>query len=152
MRGLGCEVRVAGTKLRGSGPVWWTEAMDADGIRAFYAELHAGDFRALAERLAEDVSFDFPGRRFGARVEGRRKVTVFLRQNQRLFEDGLRFDLTWVGTDGDRRIAQWTNAGRTRTGIDYANRGVTVFHIRDGVIAAIEDYLDTERLAETWPE
>jgi ketosteroid isomerase-like protein len=126
--------------------------MNENDVRAFYDDLAAGEFTALGERLAEDVWFDFPGSRFGARVEGRRKVVVFLRQNQRLFDGGLRFDVSWVGVCGDRAIAQWTNAGRTNTGIDYANRGISVFHVSDGAITGIEDYLDTETLAATWPQ
>jgi ketosteroid isomerase-like protein len=53
---------------------------------------------------------------------------------------------------GDRGIAQWTNAGVTRSGREYANRGVTIFTFdTDGRCTRIQDYLDTERIAETWP-
>ena len=78
-------------------------------------------------------------------------ASVFLRQNQRLFDGGLHFDVSWAGSSGDRVVAQWTNAGRTKDGRDYANRGVTVFTIGEGRIVRIEDYLDTARLEETWP-
>ena len=126
--------------------------MTEDDVRAFYDDLAAGEFKGLGDRLAEDVWFEFPGSRFGARVEGRRKVVVFLRQNQRLFDGGLTFDVKWACVSGDRAVAQWTNFGRTKTGKDYANRGMTVFHLADGEITGIEDYLDTEILKDTWPE
>jgi len=126
--------------------------MTAADVRAFFAAVHAGDWASVEARLHEDVAFEFPGRRFGGRHAGRRKVVVFLRQNQRLFEGGLAFDVAWVGVDGDRAVAQWTNAGRTKTGVDYRNRGVTVFRFdRDGRVLEIQDYLDTETLSETWP-
>lgn len=129
--------------------------MTPDDVRAFFSALSRGDVSALEPRLAEDVVLDFPGTRFGARVEGRRRVLVFLKQNQRLFEGGLVFDVSWAHVLGDRAVAQWTNAGRTRDGQAYANRGVTLFTLRQGPgdarIARIEDYLDTERLAATWP-
>lgn len=126
--------------------------MNADDVRAFFGALAAADWDALEARLHEDVAFEFPGRRFGGRFEGRRRVLVFLRQNQRLFDGGLAFDVTWVGVDGDRAVAQWTNRGRTRSGVDYGNRGVTVFRAgADGRIVEIQDYLDTERLSGTWP-
>ena len=57
----------------------------------------------------------------------------------------------WVGVAGDRAVVQWTNAGVTRAGADYANRGVTVLHFTDGRIGEIQDYVDTELIAETWP-
>jgi ketosteroid isomerase-like protein len=78
-------------------------------------------------------------------------VLVFLKQTQRLFRGGLRFDVAWAGVVGDRAIAQWTNHGTTRDGREYDNRGVSVLRLRDGRVAEIADYLDTERLAETWP-
>jgi ketosteroid isomerase-like protein len=78
-------------------------------------------------------------------------VTVFLRQNQRLFQGGLRFAVSWAGVCGDRAVAQWTNEGVTRDGKNYANRGVTVFRLDGGKIAEIQDYLDTEAIASTWP-
>lgn len=105
----------------------------------------------MADRLAPDCVLEFPGSVFGARVEGARKIRVFLRQTQRLFDGGVVFTVHWAGVADDKAIAQWTNAGRTKTGIDYANRGVTVFTMEGEQIKHIEDYLDTEAMAETWP-
>ncbi len=129
--------------------------MTADDVRSFFAALSRGDVDALEPLLAEDVVLEFPGERFGGVHEGRRRVLVFLRQNQRLFRGGLAFEVRWVGVTDGRAVVQWTNAGTTREGHPYGNRGVTVFHLRpgpDGVrVARIEDYLDTERLSATWP-
>ncbi len=126
--------------------------MTEQDIRSFFSALCSGDFETLENRLDEGVVFEFPGGRFGGRYEGRRRVLVFLKQNQRLFRDGLRFTVRWAGIDRDRGIAQWTNAGVTRDGREYANRGVTIFRFGDdGRIVEIQDYLDTERIADTWP-
>lgn len=129
--------------------------MSPDDIRSFFAALSRGDMQALEPRLAEDVALEFPGARFGGVQEGRRRVLVFFKQNQRMFQNGLVFDVQWAGVLGDRAVAQWTNAGTTREGKPYANRGVTVFHLRSTptgpVVSRIQDYLDTERLSETWP-
>jgi len=105
----------------------------------------------VALRLADDVVLEFPGRRFGGLIEGRRRVTVFLRQNQRLFRGRLCFEVDWAGVIGDRAVVQWRNAGVTRGDVEYCNRGVTVFTLDGDCVTRIEDYLDTERIAETWP-
>ena len=102
--------------------------MDSDSIRGFFEALSSGRFDEIEPLLAEEVVFEFPGRRFGGRFAGRRRVLVFLKSNQRLFRDGLRFEVLWAGVAGDRAIAQWTNAGTTRQGAAYENRGATVFH------------------------
>lgn len=124
--------------------------MTEDDIRSFFAAMSSGDVVPLGDRVTEDCVLEFPGRTFGGRHVGRRKLVIFLRQNQRLFREGPRFTVHWAGVVGDRAIAQWTNAGTTKTGADYTNRGVTVFRFGDGLISEIHDYLDTERIAETW--
>lgn len=122
----------------------------AGDVRGFYDALGCGDTTAISGRLADDVILEFPGRRFGGRFEGRRRVELFLRQNQRLFRDGLRFDVFWTGIVGDRAVAQWTNEGTTRDGVTYGNRGVTIFRFAGEKIVEIQDYFDTERISETW--
>jgi ketosteroid isomerase-like protein len=127
------------------------ERTTAEDVRDFFAALTHARWPELEERLAEDVVLDFPGRRFGGRVEGRRRVLVFLKQNQRLFEGGLRFEVSWAGIVGDRAVAEWRNAGSTRAGQAYENRGCTVFRLAGGRVVEIHDYLDTARIEETWP-
>lgn len=125
--------------------------MSEQAARQFFEAMSAGDAGSLTDRVTEDVVLEFPGSRFGGRFQGKRKIVIFLRQNQRLFEGGLRFQVVWAGACGDRTVVQWTNEGVTREGRPYANRGVTVFRFEGGLVAEIQDYLDTERIAETWP-
>ena len=126
--------------------------MTPQAVRDFFESLSRGDVKDLEPVFHDDVVLEFPGARFGVRAEGKRKVMVFLRQNQRLFDGGLSFDVDWVGMMDDRAVATWTNRGRTKSGIDYANRGCTVFRFEAGRVVEIRDFLDTERIAETWPE
>lgn len=125
--------------------------MDADDIRGFFEALSAGDVDPFVSRLADDCVLAFPGSTFGGEHAGARKIRVFLKQNQRLFDGGLRFTVHHAHVAGDRAVVQWTNAGTTKTGKAYANRGVTVFTLADDRIVRIDDYLDTETVAETWP-
>ncbi len=125
--------------------------MNAADVRAFYDALGRGEIESISERLADDVVLEFPGRRFGGRFEGRRRVGVFLRQNQRLFRGGLAFHVQWAAVVDNRAVAQWTNEGVTRGGDRYANRGVTIFRLARDRIVEIQDYLDTERITEAWP-
>lgn len=126
-------------------------SIDASRLRSFFSHINDGDFDAIGEMLADDVVFEFPGRRFGTKAEGQRRVLVFLKQLQRLFDGGLEFTVHWAGMSGDRGVVQWTNSGRTKAGVDYGNRGVTVFTVVADQVARIEDYVDTELIAETWP-
>jgi ketosteroid isomerase-like protein len=125
--------------------------MDQDQLQQFFAAMMARDRDTLEASLSEDVVLEFPGSRFGGRFQGRRKVVIFLLQNQRLFQDGLAFTIHWSGICGDRAVVQWTNQGTTVEGQEYANRGCTVIHLEGGLITEIQDYLDTELIAATWP-
>lgn len=127
-------------------------AMTEETVRSFFAALQTSDFEAMAKLLHEEVSLHFPGERFGGEFTGRRRVLVFLKQNQRLFRGGLNFDVSWAAVIGDRAVACWTNSGTTRTGDRYSNRGTTVFRHDGSHFTEIHDYLDTERIAETWPQ
>lgn len=127
--------------------------MNEQVVRDFFEAVSGGDLDRVSESLADDCLMVFPGERFGARLEGKRRVSVFFKSNARLFRGALRFELSWVGGCGDKVVAQWTNSGLTRGGEDYGNRGVTVFSFDDeGRIRELQDYLDTERLAATWPK
>jgi ketosteroid isomerase-like protein len=125
--------------------------MTADDVRKYFDALNRGDFDHLAERMSDDVRLEFPGERFGGSFEGRRAVLVFLRQNQRLFDGGLRFEVKWAAVSDGRAVAQWTTSGTTRQGKRYRNSGVTIFRFEGPTIVGIQEYLDTEKLASTWP-
>ncbi len=125
--------------------------MTQEDVKHWFDALSEGNVTPLTDRLTGDCVLEFPGSTFGGEFRGSRRVRVFLRQNQRLFDGGLRFTLHWVMVTDAAAVAQWTNAGRTKQGSPYANRGVTIFRRRGEKIERIEDYLDTEILARTWP-
>jgi ketosteroid isomerase-like protein len=125
--------------------------MTKDDLVQCFVSLGEGDVAPLGRWLAEDCVLEFPGSRFGGSYRGARRVLVFLRQNQRLFSGGLKFTVEWATVADGRAVVQWSNQGTTRTGTEYQNRGVTIFELIDERIVRIQDYLDTERLSQTWP-
>lgn len=126
--------------------------MHEQATRKFFDSVSKGDLVAVSGLLAEDCVLDFPGERFGARLEGKRRDGVFLKSSRRLSREALRFDSSWVGAVGDRVVAQWTNEGPASEGAVSSNRGVTLLSFdAEGRIRDIQDDLDTERLAAAWP-
>jgi ketosteroid isomerase-like protein len=51
--------------------------------------------------------------------------------------------------DGDTVALEWRVHARTPDGADYRNAYCGVFVIRDGRIAAVREYLDTQYAAQT---
>ncbi|WP_206685927.1 nuclear transport factor 2 family protein [Kribbella qitaiheensis] len=52
--------------------------------------------------------------------------------------------LTSILADGDRVFAEWTAQATARSGAAYDNRCGGVFTVRDGLIVAVREYLDTD--------
>lgn len=48
-----------------------------------------------------------------------------------------------VLADGDRATAEWTTRATTRSGEEYVNTVLILFHVIDGKIAAAREYFDT---------
>jgi uncharacterized protein len=54
---------------------------------------------------------------------------------------------THLIAEGDQVVAEWTSRAVTRFDETYENHCLGVFTIRDGRIAAVREYMDTQRAA-----
>ena len=52
-----------------------------------------------------------------------------------------------VLTEGDQVVAEWTSRATARGGAAYDNRNIGIFTVRDGKIAAVREYTDTQHAA-----
>ncbi len=109
--------------------------MDAR-INSFFEAMSRQDTAFLESELREDASFRFPKTED---LIGRDRIIKFFRLLFRRYPQ-LEFRLKAVLVDGDRAAAHWTNRGRSRSGEDYANEGVTWMEWRDGKLAFISDF------------
>jgi uncharacterized protein len=56
-------------------------------------------------------------------------------------------EVTNVLSVGDQVIAEWTSRATARGGAAYHNRNIGIFTVRDGKIAAVREYTDTQHAA-----
>jgi limonene-1,2-epoxide hydrolase len=56
-------------------------------------------------------------------------------------------EVTSVLSVGDQVIAEWTSRATARGGAAYHNRNIGIFTVRDGKIAAVREYTDTQHAA-----
>jgi len=96
------------------------------------------DFTNVEPYIHEDIIFDFPGL---DRVEGSKRVLVFLKALLRKYRV-LTFTLQEYieDKDQDKVCVVWSNEGEDNNGKPYANRGVTIIHLKDGRIKLLSDY------------
>ena len=122
-------------------------------VQRYLDALVAGDRDTIRDSFAEDASWtifgDLP---FAGPWHGRdRIVDDFLTTvGGSLFEPGSQsFEFPTLLAEGDTVALEWRVSARTPAGADYRNAYCGVFTIRDGRIAAVREYLDTQYAAQT---
>ena len=120
-------------------------------VQRYLDALVAGDLDAIRDSFAEDATWtilgDLP---IGSRWRGRAAIVdEFLTGVAcSLYEAGsVQFEFpTLIGED-DTVAVEWRVRARTAAGADYANSYCGLFVVRDGRIAAVREYLDTQYAA-----
>jgi ketosteroid isomerase-like protein len=68
----------------------------------------------------------------------------FLGRAMSLYEPGsISIEVTAMIAEGDQVALQWTTRARTLEGEPYENGCLGIFTVRDGVITAVREYMDT---------
>jgi len=121
-------------------------------VQRYLDALMTGDRDTIRDSFAEDATWtiygDLP---FAGPWHGRdRIVDEFLTAvGGSLFEPGSQsFEFPTLLADGDTVALEWRVRARTPGGADYHNAYCGVFVIRDGRIATVREYLDTQYAAQ----
>lgn len=127
-------------------------ATDPVAVVTRYIEaVRDGDTEAIAASFAADATWVYPGDLpLSGTWRGRDAILGdFLGQLGGLFEPGtpLTLEVTGLLSAGDQVVAEWTSSATARGGAAYRNHNIGVFTIRDGKIASVREYTDTQ-LAE----
>jgi len=115
-------------------------------IRRAFAELSAGNWPALLERMAPDVLHSFAGSSvIGGSRQGVDAVREWSDRVQELLP-GLTFEVHTIAVDGnplDTRVGvEWTNRADLPDGSRYENRGAHIIRMSRGRITSFSAYLD----------
>lgn len=120
----------------------------------FFADLGAGNIDAALGRTTPDFTWTVPGKPGGgfalAGTYDREQYRALLGRVAAALPDGPQVDVTSVTATEERIVVETHTTGRSATGVDYDNRIVCVFDLRDGLIAAVREYLDTIHAADVF--
>jgi ketosteroid isomerase-like protein len=118
--------------------------------RYIYA-VRDGDSGAIRDSFAEDAIWEYPGDLpLSGTWRGRDTIVDdFLGSVGTALEPGstVALEVTSVLTAGNQVVAEWTSRATARGGAAYHNRNVGIFTVRDGKIAAVREYTDTQHAA-----
>jgi ketosteroid isomerase-like protein len=106
-----------------------------DVVDRFNEAINRHDAAAVAALLADDTVFENTGPvPDGARIEGKAAVAAFW-EKWFAANAGARFEAEEIIVAGDRCVVRWIYR-KTRDGQPWHLRGIDVFTVRDGKIAA----------------
>jgi ketosteroid isomerase-like protein len=127
-----------------------SEAGNKALLQGIFAETAKGNGRPFVDALADGVRWTIIGRTAWSRTyQGKRAVLGELLRPlaEQLGGQNVVSAERFVA-DGDVVVVEGRNHSVTRSGHDYPNRYCWIFVLRDGKIAEITEYTDTQLIAE----
>ena len=121
-------------------------------IDRYVAALAAGDADAVRDFFAPDATWwlggDLP---ISGTWSGRDTIMAdFFGTAMAHYEPGsVGLEVTGMVAEGDHVTLEWTSRARTAAGEAYENFCIGVFTVRDGRIAAVREYMDTDYARRT---
>ncbi|GHI06197.1 limonene-1,2-epoxide hydrolase [Streptomyces cellostaticus] len=130
-----------------------TSTTDPRAVVIRYVEaVRDGAADVIQDSLAADATWHYPGDLPISKVwHGRdRIINEFLGSMGPVLVPGtLEIELVSTIAEGDRVVAEWTSKAKTVYGGTYDNRCIGIYTVRDGKIASVVEYADTQHVAAT---
>ncbi len=120
-------------------------------LEAYLDALTAGDLDAIAASFAPEATWSLHGTLpLSGTRKGREAIMDFLLSAGSLYQPGTqRFTFGDITAEGERAVLEWRVTGiAAATGRPYDNSYCGVFVIRDGQIAEVREYLDSQHVAD----
>jgi ketosteroid isomerase-like protein len=120
----------------------------------FYRRFDAGDMTGVLDLMADDCGYWLAGKAGTSATAGivhtkAQMADVFDRMAQHL-EGPLRMVVKSTVAEGDKVAVEAESRGQLRSGRVYNQEYHALMTIRDGKIAAVREYMDTEHVLATW--
>jgi uncharacterized protein len=119
----------------------------------FYRRFDANDIPGVLQTMTDDATFWIAGKPAASRAAGTRSRAQIAQLWQRMLDQmpgGLRMTVKSVVAEGDRVALEVESRGALRNGRIYENEYHALMTIRDGKIAAVREYMDTQHVAAVW--
>jgi ketosteroid isomerase-like protein len=118
-----------------------------------FVRFNASDITGVLSLMADDATWRVPGKPELSPAAGvydkERLGRLFQRMLARL-EHGLKMTVLGMVADGDRVAIEVESSGDLRNGRQYRQQYHFLIEFRDGKIAAVREYLDTQHAFDVW--
>jgi uncharacterized protein len=117
-------------------------------VREYFRCMQSGDSR-LPALLAEDVTWWVPqSSPLGGIHQGKDAVLALMGKGADLYQPPLSVQIEEIVAERDWVCVQLVIEAKTAAGLPYRNDYHFAFRVRDGRIAAVREYVDTQYAAE----
>jgi ketosteroid isomerase-like protein len=122
-------------------------------VTEFFARFTAWDVEGAMAILADDVSWWIAGKPdqlVSAGLYDKAKLARLFRRMARNLPDGLQMRVHSMVAEGDKVAAEVTSHGRLQNERVYEQEYHFLLTLRDGKIAGVREYLDTQHVHTVW--
>ena len=120
----------------------------------FYRRFDAGDIAGVLALMADDCSYWLAGKAGTSPTAGvahtKAQMADIFDAMARHLEGPLRMTVKSTVAEGDRVAVEAESRGQLRNGRVYNQEYHALMTIRDGKIAVVREYMDTEHVLATW--
>jgi hypothetical protein len=119
----------------------------------FYRRFDANDIPGVLELMADDSSFWIAGKPGSSPTAGlhtKGEMADIFRRMGRQLKEGLRMTVKATTAEGDRVALEVESRGELANGRVYNQEYHALMTIRDGKIASVREYMDTQHVDAVW--
>jgi len=117
-------------------------------VREFIEAMSRADVEAILEAYAEDGYVRTMGDTPISGVYDRERIADYAGSVYDTFPEGLEFTVHGMTAEGDRVAVEAESNGAHVSGRHYRNFYHFLFTLRDGKVASLKEYLDTQKVME----
>ena len=119
-------------------------------MRRFWETFSSGDYTAAVNLLSDDATWWVAGSTALSGTYDKAAFAVLLGQVTGMLPQGIRVTPTTLTAEGERVAVEAESYGEVANGRTYRNLYHFLFECRDGRIAGVREYLDTEHVTATF--
>jgi hypothetical protein len=117
-------------------------------VHEFFAAMNAGDVPRIVAAYATDGYLETMGRTLISGKFSRAQIQGAAGQIYEVFPQGIQFTIDALTAEGERVAVEAHSRGRHVSGRLYTNEYHFLFVFRDGKLAVLKEYMDSERVTD----
>jgi ketosteroid isomerase-like protein len=117
-------------------------------VETFFAAMNSGDVDAIVNSYHDEGYLWTKGHTLISGRYSKDQVQAAAGGIYEAFPEGIAFDILHMTAEDDRVAVEATSRGMHVSGLLYENEYHFLFHLRDGKVLALKEYMDTERVTD----